>query len=299
LETDPNRLEAEAIARELAEMDASLPSAGDSHVDAILPVAGEPGVDASPAMAAEPRWTANPPAAGEPEFSGFAAAGPLLPRWLYVALFSLLGAGAVILAGMFVTEERKTDKALELVAANSRGAVDVPVVQAAAPLPAKKPTDMVFLKEAAPSKAVRTGKQSDAAVDSIAPVAQPVAASPKEPETDARTAAAPVAKAAPAKAKPAAKATATAKASPAKAKPVAKAGAAKAKPAAKKAKPQSQKATALAPRGETRTWPRERGDSITERMNAAVAACRARPHAPGECNLRACDILGSSDPACR
>jgi hypothetical protein len=296
LETDPNRLEAEAIARELAEMDASLPSAGGPDADASLAFTEEPDIAASPAFAGEPGMAANPAVAGEPDFSSFdrPATGPLLPRWLFVSVLSLLGAGAVILAGMFVAEERKTDKTMELVAANSRSAIDVPAVPVAAPLPGKKPTDMVFLKEASPTRTIRADKQPDAAVESAAPAApRPVAASEGKPEADSTPAIERVAKAAPSKAKPAVKAAT------AKSKPVAKAAAAKAKPAAKKKKPEPKNAAVLARSGETQTWPRKRGDSITERLNAAVAACRARPHAPGECNLRACDILGSSDPACR
>lgn len=260
MESDPNRLEAENTERELADLDAS------------LGVAGEPGMDAS--LAVE----------GEPDFSSFdrPVREPLLPRWLYVSLLSLLGVGAVILAGMFVTEERKTDKTMELLAANSRSAIDVPVVPAAAPPPEKKPSDMVFLKDGSPTKPAGADKQPDTALESAVPAPPPVAASRGKPKSDSRPAVARVAKAA-----------------PVKAKPVAKAAPAKAKPVAKKRKPQPKKATVLAQRGETQTWPRKRGDSITERLNAAVAACRARPHAPGECNLRACDVLGSSDPACR
>lgn len=232
---------------------------------------------------------------GEPDFSSFdrPVSEPLLPRWLYVSLLSLLGVGAVILAGMFVTEERKADKTMELLAANSRSAIDVPVVPVEAPLPGKKPTDMVFLKDASPTKPVSSAKQPDTVVESAGPATPPVASSPAKPESDSPPAVARVANVAPTNAKP------PDKAALAKPKSVAKAAAAKAKPVAKKKKPTPDKAPVLAQRDETQAWPRERGDSITERLNAAVAACRARPHAPGECNLRACDILGSSDPACR
>lgn len=295
MESDPNRLEAESIARELAEMDARLPSTGGSGADASLLFDLEAAADPSLPLAGQPALDASPAMVREPDFSSFTqpVGAPLLPRWLYVSVLSLLGAGAVILAAMFVTEERKTDKTLELVAANSRSAIDVPVVPVAAPLAAKKPTDMVFLKEASPAKPGHADRRPDSAVDRTAPVALPVEASPEEPETAPPPAVEQVAEAAPAKATPAAKAV------PPKVKPVAKTATAKAKPAAKKKTPQPKKAAAVVQRGETQTWPRKRGDSITERMNAAVAACRARPHAPGECNLRACDILGSSDPACR
>ena len=283
MESDPNRLEAENTERELADLDASLADAGEPAMDASLAVSEEPAMDAS--LAVE----------GEPVFSGFdrPVREPRLPRWLYVSLLSLLGVGAVILAAMFVSEERKADKTMELLAANSHSAIGVPVVPVAAPLPGKKPTDMVFLKDASPTKPASSVKQPDTVVKSAGPATPPVAASPRKPESDSPPAVARVANAAPAKAMRAAKAA------PAKPKSVAKAAAAKAKPLAKKKKPTPNNATALAQRGETQTWPRPRGDSITERLNAAVAACRARPHAPGECNLRACDILGSSDPACR
>jgi hypothetical protein len=245
----------------------------------------------------------------EPDFSGFQAdvRESLLPRWLHLSLLWLLGLGAaaaLVMAGMFVTQERKTDKTLELLAASSRGdlaAPVVPAVQPAAAIGQKKATDLVLL----PSPAVAETPAAQAAAP-----ATPASISP--PETEVTSAVAdtvPVA-------------------APAKPKPV-----------AKKKKPKPAQATALAQRGDSQTWqperdesetwrpqrresqevqpePREsqasqperrerqrgsrqRGESITEKLNAAVAACRARPHAPGECNLRACDILGNSDPACR
>ena len=215
---------------------------------------------ANPPPAAPPPDPA-PDFASEPDFSGFQpdVRESLLPRWLHLSLIWLLGLGgaaALVMAGMYVNQQRKTDKTLELLAASSRAGVAVPAVPAvlatpaAAPVVDKKPTDLVLLPEAAktdtPPKAT-------------------------EPAPTARVAAAPATRAAPAKPKA----------------------------IAKKKKPKRKERIAQAERGESRTWPRRRGDSITEKLNAAVAACRARPHAPGECNLRACDILGSSDPACR
>ena len=209
--------------------------------------------------------------ANEPDFSGFQpdVRESLLPRWLHLSLFWVLGLGAaaaLVMAGMFITQQRKTDKTLELLAASSRADLATPAVlaaPAAALVAERKPTDLVLLPEAAKTDtppATRPG-----------PLAQQAAAAPAGPAPKARAAVAPVTRAAPAKPKA----------------------------VAKKKKPKRKEATVLARRGESRTWPRRRGDSITEKLNAAVAACRARPHAPGECNLRACDILGSSDPACR
>ena len=74
---------------------------------------------------------------------------------------------------------------------------------------------------------------------------------------------------------------------------------AKAKQVVKKKRHKRKKATALARRVKKHKAPPRRAPSLTERLNAALAACRARPHAPGECNLRACDVAGKSDPACR
>lgn len=195
--------------------------------------------------------------AGEPDFSGFQpdVRESLLPRWLHLSLIWLLGLGAaaaLVMAGMFVTQQRKTDQTLELLAATSRAELAAPAMPVAASVGEKQATDLVLLPSHTTPK---TPADADAGP-------RPAAA---------RADAAPVTRAAPAKPKQ----------------------------AAKKKKRKPRQATALAQRGESRTWPARRGDSITEKLNAAVAACRARPHAPGECNLRACDILGSSDPACR
>lgn len=215
----------------------------------------------------------------EPDFARFQpdVRESLLPRWLHLSLLWILGLGAaaaLVMAGMFVAQQRKADKTLELLAVSARS-VDVPVTPAVAPLAEKKPGDMVFLPAAAqptqtaqplqPAQLAQTGERR---ADAVAQLASPAVAPPP--------------------AKPIPPKAASVKASPAKVKQI-----------AKKKKPRAKKATAIAGRGKTQTWPRRRGDSITERLNAAVAACRARPHAPGDCNLRACDILGSSDPACR
>lgn len=213
--------------------------------------------------------------AAEPDFSRFkpGVRESLLPRWLQLSLLWILGLGAaaaLVMAGMFVTQQRKTDKTLELLAVSSRS-MDVPVVTE------KKSSDMVFLPAAAQDGAASANRANTAPGRTDA---APLNASPAAPSAAARQRAL--------SAKPASARAASAKASPAKAKQIAR---------KKKSKP--KQATLLAQRGRTQTWPRQRGDSITERLNAAVAACRARPHAPGECNLRACDILGSSDPACR
>lgn len=193
--------------------------------------------------------------AGEHDFSGFQpdVRESLLPRWLHLSLIWLLGLGAaaaLVMAGMFVTQQRKTDQTLELLAATSRAELAAPAMQVAASVGEKQASDLVLLPSPATAKA-------------------PADAGPRPAAASAD--AAPVTRAAPAKPKQ----------------------------AAKKKKRKPRQATALAQRGESRTWPARRGNSITEKLNAAVAACRARPHAPGECNLRACDILGSSDPACR
>ena len=213
--------------------------------------------------------------AGEPDFSGFqpdVRESPL-PRWLHLSLLWLLGLGAaaaLVMGGMFLTQQRKTDKTLELLAASSRGelpasAPAAPAVPVAASAGEKKAADLVLLPTPA-------SKQP--------PAAPPAAVNPVQDATV-----------------------------PANAAPAPRTAPVKPKQVAKKKKPKPKQGTALAQRGESqsfkrergesRTWPRRRGDSITEKLNAAVAACRARPHAPGECNLRACDILGKSDPACR
>lgn len=224
----------------------------------------------------------------EPDFARFQpnVRESLLPRWLHLSLLWILGLGAaaaLVMAGMFVAQQRKADKTLELLAVSARS-MDVPVPPAVVPLAEKKPGDMVFLPAAAQA----------APPAQPAPTAQPArSAQPaKLPQAGAQRADAVSQVASPAVAPP------SAKPSPPKAASV-KAAPAKAKQIAKKKKARAKKATAIAGRGKTQTWPRRRGDSITERLNAAVAACRARPHAPGDCNLRACDILGSSDPACR
>ena len=208
--------------------------------------------------------------AAEPDFARFQTnvRESLLPRWLHLSLLWILGLGAaaaLVMAGMFVAQQRKADKTLELLAVSARS-IDVPVTPAVAPPAEKKPSDMVFLPAAAqPAQAPLARAQRADAVASVAsPAVAPTLVKPLPPKA------------------------VSVNASPAKAKQV-----------AKKKNPRAKKATAVAQRGKTQTWPRRRGDSITERLNAAVAACRARPHGPGDCNLRACDILGSSDPACR
>ena len=244
----------------------------------------------------------------EPDFSGFQPdlRDSPLPRWLHLSLLWLLGLGAaaaLVMAGMFVTQERKTDQTLELLAASSRGERAATAVPAAVSLDEKKATDLVLLPRPATA-----GAPAEVAV---APV-------PKD-----------------------AVATMPAESAVADIAPAAAEAPAKAKPAARKKKPKpARQTTALAQQDDSQSWQGERerddsetwrrdrrdtqvsqrerddnassqraraerrsqsrrGESITEKLNAAVAACRARPHAPGECNLRACDILGKSDPACR
>lgn len=244
---------------------------------------------------------------GEPDFTGFQpdVRESLLPRWLHLSIVWLLGLGAaaaLVMAGMFVTQERKTDQTLELLAASSREERAAPAVPAVASVGEKKATDLVLLPT-----------PETAAVPASVPAAQvPQGAVVTMPAEGA------VADIAPA----------VTPAAPPKTKPVAR---------KKKPKPAKQ-TTALAQQDDSQSWQRERddseswqrerrasqasqrerddnessqrerserrnfprrGESITEKLNAAVAACRARPHAPGECNLRACDILGKSDPACR
>lgn len=219
--------------------------------------------------------------AAEPDFSRFNpdVRESLLPRWLQLSMLWILGLGAaaaLVMAGMFVTQQRKTDKTLELLAVSSRS-MDVPVIPAVAPMTEKKPSDMVFLpaaEQAGSASADRANADPGRADDDAA--------------TGSRAAPSAAAGQRASSAKPAPARAASAKAPPAKTKQI-----------ARKKKPKAKQAAVLAQRGETQTWPRQHGESITERLNAAVAACRARPHAPGECNLRACDILGSSDPACR
>jgi hypothetical protein len=245
----------------------------------------------------------------EPDFSAFTTdvRESLLPRWLHVSLLWVLGLGAgaaLILAGLFVTQERKTDKTLELLAVSSRSGLDEPAKPVAVPVADKKPTDMVFLQDSvktAPARAERLQPAPESAI----PSAVSVTRERNGASADTRPAIAPVASASPDKASPTnvsrpktSAAKTSASKNPAARKPAARASIAKAKPAVNKKRTQRKGATVLARRDQPRTWPR-RGDSITERLNAAVAACRARPHAPGECNLRACDILGSEDPACR
>ena len=230
--------------------------------------------------------------AGEPDFSGFKpdVRESLLPRWLHMSLLWVLGLGAaaaLAMGGIFVTQQRETDKTLELLAVSSRASVNAPAVPVTAPPPEKKPTDLVFLQPAPQSEraaATPPARATPAAAvaPAVAPARAAVAATVKKRATS------PLAAKQGRATRPGRAAAHIAKAAPAKAKQI-----------AKKKKPKRNNATVLAKRGETRTWPRRRGDSITERLNAAVAACRARPHAPGDCNLRACDILGSSDPACR
>lgn len=217
--------------------------------------------------------------AGEHDFAGFQpdVRESLLPRWLHLALIGLLGLGAaaaLVMAGMFVTQQRKTDKTLELLAASSRGELSAPAVPGAATVGEKKARDLLLLPAPATGQAPAEARPGSAPQGTV-----PAAVNPGQV-------------AASADAVPATRAT--------QARP---------KQVVKKKKPKPKQGTALAQRGESqswqrergesRTWPRRRGDSITEKLNAAVAACRARPHAPGECNLRACDILGNNDPACR
>lgn len=246
MESEANRPQADSIARELADMDARLD----------FPE--------------------------EPDFSSFKpeVRESLLPRWLQLSPMWVLGFGAVaavIVAGMFLSQQRKTDKTLELLAVSSR-ALNVPAAPAVAPLAEKKPTDMVFLQNAGQTEPARAERTEPAAAAAV----RPATASAARPATSV------AAKPARVKAKTGAGVA-----------PIAKAAVAKAKPVAKKKSPKRKKVTAVATRNKTQTWPSRRGDSITERLNAAVRACRARPHGPGDCNLRACDILGSSDPACR
>lgn len=209
--------------------------------------------------------------AGEHDFAGFQpdVRESLLPRWLHLSLIGLLGLGvaaALVMAGMFVTQERKTDKTLELLAASSRGELAAPAVPVAATVGEKQARDLVLLPTPATGQAPVDARPGPARQGTV-----PAAVHPGQAAADAD------------------------------AVPATRATQAKPRQVAKKKKPKRKQGTALAQRerGESRTWPRRRGDSITEKLNAAVAACRARPHAPGECNLRACDILGNTDPACR
>lgn len=253
MESDANRPQADSIARALADMDASMD----------FPE--------------------------EPDFSSFKpeVRESLLPRWLQLSPLWVLGFGAVaalIAAGMFLSQQRKTDKTLELLAASARSGLEVPAIPVAAPLAEKKPTDMVFLQNASQTGQARADRP-DAAAQSAKPAVLSLApkqgsARPTVPSL------APKQRRARADTRPAV--ARAAKAAPTKSKSI-----------VKKKTPKRQKATVLARRSDTQPKPRRRGDSITERLNAAVAACRARPHAPGDCNLRACDVLGSSDPACR
>lgn len=268
MESDQNRPQADDAERP--------PAAGDPALSGFEAERPETGHSAHSTAEPERGFT------GEPDFSGFTPGGgeALLPRWLHVSLLWVLGLGAVaavVMAAMFLNQERKTDKTLELLAVSSRGGMDMPAVPVVAPVAEKKPSDMVFLKNPAQTEPAGAERPKAAAERATPPAGRAV----------------PRAKPVAAKQRAARAATGPAVARPAKASP------GKTKPTVKKKKPKPKKATAVARRTETQTWPRRRGDSITERLNAAVRACRARPHGPGDCNLRACDILGSSDPACR
>ena len=202
-----------------------------------------------------------PQPAAEPDFSGFQAdvRESLLPRWLYLALLWLLGLGAAAALAMGAMFVTQERETDKTLALLAANARADVAAPAALAAPAPAPSP-----QTKPTDLVFLSEPAKAATPSPAAV-------PAKPARAARAAAAPATRAAPAKSKA----------------------------IAKKKKPKPKQATALARRDASRTWPRQRGASITEKLNAAVAACRARPHAPGECNLRACDILGSSDPACR
>jgi hypothetical protein len=243
----------------------------------------------------------------EPDFTRFEAhiAEPVLPRWLRVALLWLAGVGvlaAVTGAGIFVAQERAADMTLELVATQSRVAIATP--QIAQDLPARQtpaqqtpaqqtPAEQTPAQQtpAAPAPVRQTPAQIDPAPRVLVGDNQAATGSPRQPSKagrsnqakGARPTATPGKKAAPVRAK-------------AKAKAKAKAAV---KPALKKKRNKRKKAAALARHSKKYPAPPRRTATLAERVKAAVAACRARPHAPGECNVRACDVAGKSDPACR
>lgn len=77
-----------------------------------------------------------------------------------------------------------------------------------------------------------------------------------------------------------------------------KAGAVTPAPVApKKAVVKKKKETVVAKRAPAESRGRRLTDA--ERVEAAVAECRAKSTRPGGCNIRVCDVLGSAHPACR
>lgn len=183
-----------------------------------------------------------------------------LPPWLHLTLRWLFGMGAVaaiVGAAVFVMNERKTNKTLELLAMNSRTALEGHAVQAQARVD-KLSTDMAFVKNTPPRNGERAVQPTASADAAAKPSATPTAAS-----SDAQAATV------------------------------------QSKQVVKKKRPKRKKAIVLAKRAGGDGAPRRRGLSTTERLNAAMAACRANVRGPGQCNIRACDVLGNSHPACR
>jgi hypothetical protein len=195
-----------------------------------------------------------------------------LPRWLIVALMwmaALAVAAAAAGAGLLVMRERQTDKSLEMVAAHARAS--------APPLPVT----------AADLKLDRAGLVKDTVVSSAERTGSAESAVKRQPTASPTKAARAKTLSAKQKSK-----VSSAKAVPSKSRP------GKAKTARKPGSVKKTAVAAQARKSQSYTWPRP-NVSVAERLNAARKACRARPHAPGECNLRACDVLGSAHPACR
>lgn len=191
-----------------------------------------------------------------------------LPRWLVVSLMwmaALALAAAAVGAGMRVMRERQTDVSLAMVAAHARvGTRPLPITPADAGL--------------ARGGVVNDAVESSAGGAESAVKRQPTASSMKTARPK----------------KPSAKQKSAVSRARALKSPSGKAKAAVRKPASVK----KASAAAKARKSQSYTWPR-RSVSVAECLDSARRSCRARPHAPGQCNLRACDVLGSAHPACR
>lgn len=185
-------------------------------------------------------------------------------RWwmLAVAAVAALAAAAVL-----VNKPAPPEQAFEPVAASAPVPASVPApVPAAAAIaaaPASKPPEMVFLDTPPAAASKASGAPAKPAG------AEPVAAASQAGTPD--DAAAVIKK-------------------PVKAK---KNVTPKKSSVAKKKDPSPEQAR------RTRTWPSEQRASDARRLDAAVAECRARSRDPGACNIRVCDVLGRSHPACR
>lgn len=203
---------------------------------------------------------------------------PRRPRRTLAWVISLGAIAAAFGAAMFVNQQEQAAPTPEVVASDLREPTTEPVVPGPAS-PEWKPVDMVFLKQAPAAGAmvtapVETVEPELEAVEPPAETGPPTAAEADEPlptEPPAAEVAAP---------------------SPAAAVPVKPKKTVVPKKAASGAKK-----TTLAKASPPPQTGRRLSDS--ERVNAAIAECHKTARDPSACNIRVCDVLGSSHPACR